>query len=672
MKKFFYSMFVFLVLFSMNNFAQEFVCGTQNSNEYRAYNDKGGKYIVSHGEVKALIIFIQFSDDTDSTGGWQNTNPPSLPSWANDMIGEDANGNYLGLTEYFDEMSKVNPNSAHGIYKVTGDVYPQVYVPQHEENYYSTLSQVNEEVLTNLNPYIDYSQYDNCSYNTNEPDGYVDMIFLIYRNLTNLASYWTGSAGLLLNHSLHFDNVIISKSFGSHGSGVQLRNAKYGFTYTKYVAAHEYGHYLFGGIHLHHTGNLSLMTDSVWNASRGMHAVEKERLDWLDYQDKTTDDLIYISDYMTTNDVYRIPLYDSSNNLKEYYLIENRQKISQHDWAGDKGIYIYHVTNINGLLPNVDVMCADGNWHFTFHTSTETITRDFEDRNSAYDEMNYYHSYNGNYYICATPWYPENAAWGDDEDAFDLTYNNVFSPVSNPPSSNSYRDFTVEITNKYGNSDNLTYAVNLFFNHPYAGKPAKVINFNADFSGTHPYLTWDANLEPDLDGYKIYKKLTLADGQTSTSSIFTTGTSYTDNDFTIKNGRFAGDEVEYWVVAEDNSGKLSAESKHYDTRGSSNIQWKPIANNSIKDYKISQNYPNPFNPSTVIKYQLPNNGFVNLSVYNSLGQRVKVLVNETQRAGYYTVNFNASSVAGGLPSGIYFYTLNAGNFTSTKKMILVK
>ncbi len=96
--------------------------------------------------------------------------------------------------------------------------------------------------------------------------------------------------------------------------------------------------------------------------------------------------------------------------------------------------------------------------------------------------------------------------------------------------------------------------------------------------------------------------------------------------------------------------------------------------NGIKPakFELEQNYPNPFNPSTVIKYQLPNDGFVNLSVYNSLGQRVKVLVNETQRAGYYTVNFNASSVAGGLPSGIYFYTLNAGNFTSTKKMILVK
>ena len=672
MKKILHKLFLLLALFSINIFAQEFVCGIQNTNEYRYHEDKGGKYIVAHGEVRALIIFIQFSDDTENTDGWPITNPPSLPSWANDMIGEDANGNYLGLTEYFDEMSKVNPNSAHGIYKVTGDVYPQVYVPLHNENFYTSLSQVNEEVLTVLDSHIDYSQYDNCSASDNSPDGVVDMIILIYRNLTNLASYWKGWAGLILSHDLNLDNVKIRNGFGLHGSGVQFRNAKFGYTYTKYVAAHEYGHYLFGADHIHYTGNLSLMTDGVWNASRGMHAVERERLDWLDYQDKTTDDLIYISDYMTTNDVYRIPLYDNNNELKEYYLIENRQKISQDDWAGDKGVYIYHVTDLNSLLPDVNVMCADGNWHFTFHSSDETITRDYENRNSAYDEMNYHHLYNGKKYICAIPWYPENAAWGDNEDAFDLTFNNVFSPVSNPPSSNSYKDFTIEITNKYGNPDNLTYAVKLFFSNPYAGKPAKVINFNADFSGTHPHLTWDANLEPDLHGYRVYKKLTLADGQTSTSSIFTTNTSYTDYDFTIKSGRFASDEVEYWVVAEDNSGKLSAESKRYGTRGTSTIQWKPNTGNNIKEYSLLQNYPNPFNPTTVIKYQLPKDSFVNLSVYNSLGQRVKVLVNAKQSAGYYTVNFDASSVEGGLPSGIYFYTIKAGNYTSTKKMLLVK
>lgn len=85
-------------------------------------------------------------------------------------------------------------------------------------------------------------------------------------------------------------------------------------------------------------------------------------------------------------------------------------------------------------------------------------------------------------------------------------------------------------------------------------------------------------------------------------------------------------------------------------------------------YLLSQNYPNPFNPSTTIKYSVPTAQLVTLKVYNLLGQEVATLVNEMQNAGNYIAKFDASS----LSSGIYFYTLKAGNFTSTKKMILMK
>jgi hypothetical protein len=85
-------------------------------------------------------------------------------------------------------------------------------------------------------------------------------------------------------------------------------------------------------------------------------------------------------------------------------------------------------------------------------------------------------------------------------------------------------------------------------------------------------------------------------------------------------------------------------------------------------YSLSQNYPNPFNPSTVIKYQLKADSKVSLTIYNILGQEVANLVNEEQKAGTYSVNFNASR----LSSGVYFYKLQAGSFTSTKKMMLLK
>jgi hypothetical protein len=85
-------------------------------------------------------------------------------------------------------------------------------------------------------------------------------------------------------------------------------------------------------------------------------------------------------------------------------------------------------------------------------------------------------------------------------------------------------------------------------------------------------------------------------------------------------------------------------------------------------FALHQNYPNPFNPSTTISYDLPVRARVKLVIYNLLGQEVATLVNGEQEPGRYNVKFDAS----GLPSGIYFYRLEAGKFVDVKKMILVK
>jgi hypothetical protein len=86
------------------------------------------------------------------------------------------------------------------------------------------------------------------------------------------------------------------------------------------------------------------------------------------------------------------------------------------------------------------------------------------------------------------------------------------------------------------------------------------------------------------------------------------------------------------------------------------------------EYKLEQNYPNPFNGSTVIKYSIVQEGLVTLKIYNAIGEEVAMLVNEIQQVGNYNVSFDMSS----LPSGIYFYRLQAGNFIDTKKLMLLK
>ncbi|MGE5682164.1 MAG: putative Ig domain-containing protein [Bacillota bacterium] len=85
-------------------------------------------------------------------------------------------------------------------------------------------------------------------------------------------------------------------------------------------------------------------------------------------------------------------------------------------------------------------------------------------------------------------------------------------------------------------------------------------------------------------------------------------------------------------------------------------------------YSLDQNYPNPFNPTTKIKYSVPQESKVVLKIYNLIGQEVATLVNQVQPTGNYQYNFNAA----GLPSGIYIYRLEAGNFVSVKKMTLLK
>ncbi|RFM24831.1 MAG: T9SS C-terminal target domain-containing protein, partial [Candidatus Thermochlorobacter aerophilum] len=85
-------------------------------------------------------------------------------------------------------------------------------------------------------------------------------------------------------------------------------------------------------------------------------------------------------------------------------------------------------------------------------------------------------------------------------------------------------------------------------------------------------------------------------------------------------------------------------------------------------YQLFQNYPNPFNPTTIITYQVPRSSEVKLEVFDVLGRKVATLVDKKQEAGVYSVSFGATSLA----SGVYFYRLQAGEFTQTKKMLLVK
>ncbi len=98
------------------------------------------------------------------------------------------------------------------------------------------------------------------------------------------------------------------------------------------------------------------------------------------------------------------------------------------------------------------------------------------------------------------------------------------------------------------------------------------------------------------------------------------------------------------------------------------VSVQPLPSGGPDDYALQQNYPNPFNPETTIEFSLRKAGPVRLTLYNVIGQKIAVLVDQHLSAGHYKVNFNGEK----LPTGIYFYTLEAGQFKTTKKMLLAR
>lgn len=124
----------------------------------------------------------------------------------------------------------------------------------------------------------------------------------------------------------------------------------------------------------------------------------------------------------------------------------------------------------------------------------------------------------------------------------------------------------------------------------------------------------------------------------------------------------------YFAVATGNSKSALVNNMNLAVQKYTSITSIGRENSNPTDYNLSQNFPNPFNPETSIKFSIPEKEFVSLKIFNALGQEVATPVNKELEAGIYNVKFDGM----GLTSGFYLYTIKAGNFVQTKKMILIK
>lgn len=177
-------------------------------------------------------------------------------------------------------------------------------------------------------------------------------------------------------------------------------------------------------------------------------------------------------------------------------------------------------------------------------------------------------------------------------------------------------------------------------------------------------IEWEVDLtiHYDLEGFNVYRHNApgfTPNEQNKIASLDSSAVQYLDESVT------AGMNFYYVIESFDNSSnsgftsELSSSITNITTTGS---------DVTPTEFKLSQNFPNPFNPVTRISFDIAVNSNVELKVYNELGQLVNVLVNDVMSPGSYNVTFDASS----LPSGVYFYSLKAGEFRDTKRLVLIK
>jgi hypothetical protein len=184
---------------------------------------------------------------------------------------------------------------------------------------------------------------------------------------------------------------------------------------------------------------------------------------------------------------------------------------------------------------------------------------------------------------------------------------------------------------------------------------AELLGFEAAPSDNGIEIRWQTASESQNDYFEILRDGAVMSRVNADNAA--TGATYHWTDRTVQ----MGTSYEYSLVAVDLQGART-------TLGSRQVTASMPGAAQILEYRLYQNYPNPFNPNTTIAFDLAQKGFVTLKIYNMVGQEVAMLANSVLSQGHHVVNFDASH----LPSAMYLCTMQAGSYTETRKMLLMK
>jgi len=577
-------------------------CGSMSSSRTQV----GGASIPSFGTVHALVVFIDFPDDTVdvSNAVWPVGDGPS---YLNTFIDPDTSlrsGEHFNITTYYEQMSF---NNLH----VVGDAY---YIQaRHPLAWYAADTTLNESIpywaMRHVLEYMDTAAEYNINFtlfdewqttapytHVSTPNDTVEMVMCAWRRRYRISPNSTGGFGDIgwsslgviggVGPAFPVDEGLKTITAGSGLHCLDMMNYPSCFE----TPLHEFGHYL-GLPHQYDGGVWSVMGQR--NSNNGyycMNSYEREQMGWITIDDVTAADTIMeIPDFATTGVAYRISLPGG----RTHFLLENHQGINEYDVvdaiSGSRGLYILRQTK-EQFVDRLEVMNADGRWkwlnvgHAQSPWSTDTnakipvFQRDVVQRDTGRTDrqrVRFTDPRNGFdfQYKWLDPRSGDSAIGapkaGDGKDMWNTTVANMFSPWSNPSSVADTSDTAGSHVAVHVIDSNGSYVyAKIYTSHPEQGPPSRPQDFRvwAHISGStmHPELSWEPNIEPDLiegGGYEIWRRVepyqvgsgpwVLID---STDGI-THG--YVDSGIDSVDTVYAVHSVSYKIRAFDSTGKRS-------------------------------------------------------------------------------------------------------------------
>jgi hypothetical protein len=238
-----------------------------------------------------------------------------------------------------------------------------------------------------------------------------------------------------------------------------------------------------------------------------------------------------------------------------------------------------------------------------------------------------------------------NVGYNNSVDATTASYIDVVTPGYSGTANAWFR----------AGADNNIWSSNVQWDQGLTTLPVELTSFTSSVKNNSVLLSWKTATEKSNYGFEVERS---ADKVKWSKIAFVNGCGNSNSE---KNYSYSDKS--------SISGKQYYRLKQIDTDGK--YEYSKIIETNLglpKTYELSQNYPNPFNPSTTIRFSLPENQVVKLTIFNTLGEEVAKVVDGYVEAGIHEVKFNASNLA----SGIYFYRLDAGKYVQTKKMMLIK